>query len=43
MTAERPVGPHIDQNARDLLDDLGLIALCDIGSVEANNTMQVVG
>jgi hypothetical protein len=26
MSAERPVGPHIDQNARDVLDDFGLVA-----------------
>lgn len=39
---EKPIGPHIDQCARDALDDRGLVANDDVAVGAATNTMEVV-
>lgn len=40
---ERPVGPHIDQAARDGLDDFGLVAVAGTGPCVPDNSTEVVG
>jgi hypothetical protein len=43
VSDQRPVGPHIDQNARDVLDDLGLLATHGIAVGTVTNGMEVMG